>query len=62
MALRTGISELSGWEGEPTNVVIMETPHVVESFRAGQSPLEMLPMEILGENADDNFYGLDVQC
>lgn len=52
-ALRTGISELSGWEGEPTQVTSVETPSVVKSFGVGQSPLEMLPAEILGKNADE---------
>ena len=51
-ALRTGISELSGWEAEATPVATVETPHVEKSFGVGQSPLEMLPAEILGEKAD----------
>lgn len=53
-ALRTGISELSGWEGEPTKVATVETPNVVKSFEVGQSPLEMLPTEILGKNPEGN--------
>ena len=52
-ALRTGISELSGWEGQEIQAVAVETPNVVKSFGPGQSPLEMLPTEILGKNANE---------
>lgn len=61
-ALRTGISELSGWEGEPIKVAAVETPNVVKTFGAGQSPLETLPMEILGKNADENVHAWDERC
>lgn len=53
-ALRTGISELSGWEWEPTKAANTETPTVAKSFGASQSPLEMLPMEILGKSAHES--------
>lgn len=48
-ALRTGISELSGWDWEPPNSVEPIVLDVVESYGPGEAPLERLPMEILGE-------------
>ena len=55
-SLRTGISELSGWESEPTKAPEIATPHVAKSYVAGQAPLERLPMEILGKSATDMFH------
>ena len=48
-ALRTGISELSGWDLEAPKT---EEPQLIESpknYGPGQSPLERLPAEILGK-------------
>lgn len=48
-ALRTGISELSGWEWEPPKPVEPIVLDVVKSYGPGEAPLERLPMEILGK-------------
>ncbi len=48
-ALRTGISELSGWDWEPPKVAVPLVPDVVKTFGPGEAPLEKLPVEILGE-------------
>ena len=48
-ALRTGISELSGWDldlprrQEPLNI------EVQKSFEPGEAPLERMPVEVLGK-------------
>lgn len=47
-ALRTGISELSGWEWEPPKVVEPVVLKTAKSYEPGEAPLERLPMEILG--------------
>ena len=47
--MRTGISELSGWDIEPRQE---PTPIPVETAKSngpGEAPLERLPAEILGE-------------
>lgn len=47
-ALRTGISELSGWD---LNAARTQEPFQIEapkSFGPGESPLERLPVEVLG--------------
>lgn len=59
-ALRTGISELSGWEGEPTTAAPIETPKAVKSYGAGQAPLEVLPFEILGKNTLENSITVEM--
>ena len=51
-ALRTGISELSGWDsGFPKT---QEPPpiEVKKDFRPGEAPLERLPSEVLGKLRD----------
>lgn len=48
-ALRTGISELSGWDWEPPKYAEPIVLDVVKTFGPGEAPLERLPAEILGE-------------
>lgn len=48
-ALRTGISELSGWDWEASRVVEPIVLDVVKTYGPGEAPLERLPVEILGE-------------
>ena len=48
-ALRTGISELSGWDWEPPKYAEPIVLDVVKAFGPGEAPLERLPAEILGE-------------
>lgn len=48
-ALRTGISELSGWDWEPPKYAEPIVLDVVRTFGPGEAPLERLPAEILGE-------------
>lgn len=48
-ALRTGISELSGWDWEAPRVAESTLPDVVKTYGPGEAPLERLPVEILGE-------------
>ena len=56
-AIRTGISELSGWDLEIPKVQEPAEIEVAQSFGQGQAPLERLPAEVLGERvADDIFY------
>ena len=45
-APRTGISELTGIEHEPPKQPLVEVPKV---FAPAESPLEQLPVEVLGE-------------
>lgn len=48
-ALRTGISELSGWDWEPPKYAEPIALDVVKTFGPGEAPLERMPSEILGE-------------
>lgn len=48
-ALRTGISELSGWDWEAPRVAEPQPLDVVKVYGPGEAPLERLPIEILGE-------------
>lgn len=48
-ALRTGISELSGWDWEAPRVTEPMVLDVVKTYGPGEAPLERLPVEILGE-------------
>lgn len=48
-ALRTGISELSGWDWEAPRVAEPILLDVVKTHGPGEAPLERLPVEILGE-------------
>ena len=58
-AIRTGISELSGWDLEIPKVQEPAEIEAAHSFGQGQAPLERLPAEVLGERvADDIFYTL----
>ena len=51
-ALRTGISELSGWDLEPPRPHDPAEIQVGKSFRPGEAPVERLPVEVLGEFAE----------
>lgn len=46
-APRTGISELTGVQWDPPKQAVVEVPKV---FAPGESPLEQLPVEILGQS------------
>lgn len=47
--MRTGISELSGWDWEASRAVEPIVLDVVKTYGPGEAPLERLPVEILGE-------------
>ena len=49
-ALRTGISELSGWDLEIPRLQEPAEIHVEKSYGAGEAPLERLPVEVLGKS------------
>lgn len=49
-AVRTGISELSGWDWEPPKYAEPIVLDVAKTFGPGEAPLERLPTEILGES------------
>ena len=54
-ALRTGISELSGWDLELPR---RQEPAQIEfekSYGPGEAPIERLPVEVLGEFAENSF-------
>lgn len=46
--LRTGISELSGWDREPVKVPEPRHGDVKKNYGLGEAPLERLPIEVLG--------------
>lgn len=48
-ALRTGISELSGWDSDPPKTHQPQSIVVKKEFGPGEAPLERLPVEVLGE-------------
>ena len=48
-AVRTGISELSGWDVDIPRLQEPAEIDVVKSFGPGKAPLERLPAEVLGE-------------
>lgn len=48
-ALRTGISELSGWDWEAPRAAEPQLLDLVKAYGPGEAPLERLPVEILGE-------------
>ena len=48
-ALRTSVSEVSGWEWESPRVAEPMALDVVKTYGPGEAPLERLPVEILGE-------------
>ncbi len=48
-ALRTGISELSGWDLEFPRPQAARPVEVEKHFGPGEAPLERLPVEVLGE-------------
>ena len=56
-AVRTGISELSGWDldlprrQEPLDV---EAP---KNYGPGEAPIERLPVEVLGKSPHDEHHG-----
>ena len=54
--VRTGISELSGWDLEIPTLQEPAEIEVAESFSPGQAPLERLPAEVLGERVADDIY------
>lgn len=50
-AIRTGISELSGWDLElPRRQEPLEI-EIQKSYHPGQAPIERLPAEVLGEQS-----------
>lgn len=53
-ALRTGISELSGWELEPTRRQEPVEIDVAKSYGPGEAPIERLPVEVLGESYENS--------
>ena len=55
-AVRTGISELSGWDLEIPKLQEPAEIEVTQSFGPGQAPLERLPAEVLGERVADDIY------
>ncbi len=50
-ALRTGISELSGWDLEPARRPEPAEIQVEKSYGPGHAPIERLPVEVLGKFA-----------
>lgn len=54
-ALRTGISELSGWDLEPTRRQEPVEIDVAKSYGPGEAPVERLPVEVLGESSENRF-------
>ena len=48
-ALRTGISELSGWDLEPPRRQQPAEIQTDKSYGPGEAPIERLPVEVLGE-------------
>lgn len=48
-ALRTGISELSGWELEPRRCQEPAEIQLEKSYGPGEAPIERLPVEVLDE-------------
>lgn len=48
-ALRTGISELSGWDLELPRRQEPAEIQVEKSYGPGEAPIERLPVEVLGE-------------
>ena len=55
-AVRTGISELSGWDLEIPKVQEPAEIEVAQTFGPGRAPLERLPAEVLGERLADDSY------
>ena len=49
-ALRTGISELSGWDLEPPRRQESAEIQAEKSYRPGEAPIERLPVEVLGKS------------
>ena len=54
--MRTGISELSGWDLEIPKVQEPAEIEDAQSFGPGRAPLERLPAEVLGERLADDSY------
>ena len=48
-ALRTGISELSGWDDEPPRKKVSTKVEAPKQYGPGESPFERLPVEVLGK-------------
>lgn len=48
-ALRTGISELSGWDSDITKPQQPQPIVIKQEFGPGEAPLERLPVEVLGK-------------
>lgn len=55
-ALRTGISELSGWDLELPRRQEPAEIQVEKSYRPGEAPIERLPVEVLGESSELVFH------
>lgn len=53
-ALRTGISELSGWDLEPTRRQEPVEIDVAKSYGPGEAPIERLPVEVLGMSSENS--------
>lgn len=60
-ALRTGISELSGWDWEPPKLV-EPVLDVAKVYAPGEAPLERLPAEILGKGQPSSFAVHHANC
>ena len=56
-AMRSGISELSGWDSEPRQEPQPIPVEPVKQNGPGAAPLERLPAEILGERVPDFHAG-----
>ncbi len=54
-ALRTGISELSGWDLELPRCQEPAQIEFEKSYGPGEAPIERLPVEVLGECAENSF-------
>lgn len=54
-ALRTGISELSGWDLELPKHQEPAEIQVEKSYRPGEAPVERLPVEVLGESSGNSI-------
>lgn len=54
-ALRTGISELSGWDWELPRRQELAELQVEKSYGPGEAPIERLPVEVLGESSENSI-------
>ena len=55
-ALRTGISELSGWDLDFPKTQHPQPTVVKKEFGPGEAPLEKLPAEVLGKSRNFGVY------